>query len=194
MNRFCLHAKEVTDVYGPRLAVIWSQGCERKCPGCMNPGTHQQFAGTWVSSSDLTQWVRAAVDQHGARGVLLTGGEPLEQPRLVDAVLGLSVPVILMTGAELSAVPTLFSSWWRVDLLIAGPFIQRLPSHRIRLFGSSNRAVLAQSAVGFDLLHDIEAEHLDKVRVDVLVDDMGGAVVLGGPAGLGVREEVKRGT
>ena len=71
---------------GPgRRAVIWLQGCSIACPGCWNPATHSQSAGSRWTVQEILAWLDSVRIRSGVSGVTVSGGEPLEQaPGLVQ--------------------------------------------------------------------------------------------------------------
>jgi anaerobic ribonucleoside-triphosphate reductase activating protein len=73
-----IHGKiEHSSVNGPGdRAVIWTQGCYLKCPGCWNPKTHEFGKGTHVYHHELIDWLGGI---EGIEGVTFSGGEPLQQ-------------------------------------------------------------------------------------------------------------------
>lgn len=133
-------------VNGPGLrAVVWFQGCFRRCPGCFNPDTHDFAPRILLTPQGLWQWVQSVSD---IEGITLTGGEPLLQAgplaaflRLVRAGSGLSV--VLYTGYTLSearSLPYVLDVLSAVDVIIAGPFeCDRLARDGIR--GSNNQEI-----------------------------------------------------
>ena len=114
---------------GPgRRAVVWVQGCTLGCTGCFNPESHPG-GGEPVPVDDLCARILAL----GVEGVTLTGGEPLQQPDAVAALLAR-----FRTESDLSVV--LFTGYtWRearrrapevlvhVDVLLAGRYDPRRP-------------------------------------------------------------------
>jgi anaerobic ribonucleoside-triphosphate reductase activating protein len=149
-------------------AVLWTQGCPLRCPGCFNPTTHPFDQGQWVEVDDLV----TRIQRLGSRleGVTISGGEPLAQRPAVSELLRLVkaqtlLSVVLLTGYTWAEVRHL--SWgnqgegnpqesgreaaWPglsrlpeflryVDVLIAGRYDrgQRL-AHGLR--GSANKTV-----------------------------------------------------
>lgn len=130
---------------GPGLrAVLWVQGCSLGCAGCFNPHTHDFKAGTMRPVAELIEQLRGLPVQ----GLTISGGEPLQQPRAVLAlVAGLKAvtdfSVLLFTGFEWREVQA--SSARRAvveqcDLVVAGRFAARRHLGR-NLLGSANQTV-----------------------------------------------------
>lgn len=81
---------------GPR-AVIWVQGCKLNCAGCFNRDTHDADMGVDVAPSDIAD----IVNELSVRGITLTGGEPLHQPKPIVELLAALNPdkdVLLYSG------------------------------------------------------------------------------------------------
>lgn len=72
----------IVDGPGYRFTVFF-QGCQRRCPGCHNPGTHEAQEGYVMRVDDIVSAIRA---NPIITGVTFSGGEPFEQ---VDALLEL---------------------------------------------------------------------------------------------------------
>ncbi|MGE0495694.1 MAG: 4Fe-4S single cluster domain-containing protein [Vulcanimicrobiota bacterium] len=130
---------------GPGLrAVVWVQGCSLGCAGCFNPHTHSFRAGRVIQVPDLIDRLRDLPVQ----GLTLSGGEPLQQPRGVLALIaGLKAvtdfSMLLFTGfewGEIQASPARRAVVEMCDLVVAGRF--EAGQHQGRnLLGSSNQTV-----------------------------------------------------
>lgn len=139
-------------VDGPGLrAVVWAQGCFRRCPGCHNPGTHDPSGGFVTNTERVIERIRSFRLQ---RGVTLSGGEPFLQPRPLAEVaraarlLGLDVWCFSgytferladrgdPDGADRLALLEL------VDVLVDGPYIREKRALSLRFRGSSNQRII----------------------------------------------------
>lgn len=85
---------------GPGIRmVVFCQGCPHLCPGCHNPETHDQTAGSWQDTADLLAQFQS---QPLLSGLTLSGGEPLLQAaacaELASGVKNLHKQVLLYTG------------------------------------------------------------------------------------------------
>lgn len=127
-------------------SVVWLQGCSLGCPGCFNPETHSVLGGHSVSVADLFVQIAAMSEQ--VEGITLSGGEPLQQPGGLRALLRrvrseTDLSVVLLSGFswhEVQSFPN--SDEWRslVDVLIAGRYDFR--QHLVRdLRGSANKTI-----------------------------------------------------
>ena len=65
-------------------AVLWTQGCAHKCPGCQNPQTHSFDDGFLLDISEVKEQIDAL---EGQDGITLSGGDPFYQ---VEACLELA--------------------------------------------------------------------------------------------------------
>jgi anaerobic ribonucleoside-triphosphate reductase activating protein len=109
-------------------AVIWTQGCSIRCPGCFNPETHDPTGGELVAIDAL--FSRIAELGETIEGITISGGEPLDQPLPLAMLLkklrsASSLSVVLFTGytrATLSALPHVPDILACVDVLIAGAY------------------------------------------------------------------------
>lgn len=131
---------------GPGLrAVVWVAGCSLHCAGCFNPATHDPAHGQVVSVADLFGQI---VSTPGIEGVSLTGGEPLQQPGPVLALLRClraetKLSTLLFTGFwphEIERMPFQSELPHLLDVLIAGRYEQeqRIASG---LIGSASKTV-----------------------------------------------------
>lgn len=130
-------------------AVIWTQGCSRRCRGCFNPGTHAHTDGVLIAVDTLAQGLAArAAGLNAIDGLTISGGEPMEQPEAVCALLlavrrdtGLST--LLFTGYhwdEVVAHPLGVAILDCLDAILTGPY--RIEQHLgSGLLGSANQTI-----------------------------------------------------
>lgn len=128
-------------------AVIWVQGCSRKCPGCSNPLTHSHKARILVDPQRLADSILAIP---GIEGITVSGGEPFEQPVVVGhlcrAVRKARLSIMLFSGWKYEdicqhrdqAVQTLLK---QIDILVDGSFIQHLADKHLLWRGSRNQQI-----------------------------------------------------
>ncbi|HWR40106.1 MAG TPA: 4Fe-4S single cluster domain-containing protein [Patescibacteria group bacterium] len=128
-------------------AVIWVQGCHRRCPGCFNPAMLDFVGGQMIDVSELARQI-LAID--GIEGITLSGGEPLTQAgplaQLAESLQRQGLNVVLFTGYDAKELAVLTDPDQRqllaaVDLAVAGPYRQELPS-RCYLCGSDNQELV----------------------------------------------------
>lgn len=171
---------------GPgRRVGLWVQGCSLGCAGCMSRDTWDSAGGRVLPVAEVVGILASAYDEDEAlTGLTISGGEPLEQPDAVRAVLR-------WLRAELPAVDSLLYTGWSlgrvrrdagwalgaVDALVPEPYVaHRAPGGRWR--GSANQPLLLLSELGRQRHSDaVAAEGSD---LQVLVVD-GRLTVIGVP-------------
>lgn len=123
--------------------VIWVQGCTLACPGCFNPETHR----SGEPSQNVDELAEQVLAVPNLEGVTLTGGEPLQQPEAVAALLRRirqrsNLGVVLISGfteVEIRADERLMSACRDVDVVVAGRYNRGLHL-AAGLRGSSNKS------------------------------------------------------
>lgn len=138
-----------TEAEGPgRRAVLWVQGCNKRCPGCCNSAYLQLAERELVSASSVLEWLENAHHVHDLEGVTFLGGEPMLQAQGLAFVaqgaqsLGLSVMVFSgYTKNELDVLrlPGADQLLRHTDVLVDGPFEANLPERSRRWVGSTNQ-------------------------------------------------------
>lgn len=111
-------------------AVVWVQGCPRKCAGCFNPDSQPFESKEQVTVDSLFDRIMAV---KGIDGVTISGGEPFAQAEaLVELAKRLherGMSVVCYTGYTLEGLRLGQREDWnalldQIDLLIDGPFVQ----------------------------------------------------------------------
>lgn len=136
----------VSTANGPgKRAVVWVQGCTLGCPGCFNPQTHPN-QGDEIEVDDLFEQIHSLEDQ--IVGVTISGGEPLQQRRAVQALLErihgeTRLSVLVFSGyrwEEIQKMPRIDDLLKCVDVLLAGRYDD---SQRVAtgLLGSANKTI-----------------------------------------------------
>ncbi|SMC70878.1 4Fe-4S single cluster domain-containing protein [Sporomusa malonica] len=135
-------------VNGPGLrAVVWVQGCPRRCQGCFNQDMLEFKDNQVVSAEELASSILAI---QGINGVTFSGGEPFAQADSIAelaeylAIQGLTITIFTgYTYQELKAAAN--PGWNRLlavaDLLVAGPYVKERPSNEY-LLGSANQELI----------------------------------------------------
>ncbi|RKH14118.1 radical SAM protein [Corallococcus sp. CA053C] len=125
-------------------AAVWVQGCTLRCAGCFNPDTHAHERRHLVEPLALAD----SLDVEAVEGLSILGGEPFEQAEACSRLAGRArergLSVVTYSGytwaflrrSSLPAVQALLAS---TDLLIAGPFVQRLANDGRGWHGSTNQ-------------------------------------------------------
>jgi len=133
---------------GPGVrAVVWVQGCNRRCPGCIAPEKQDPRGGESVAVDDLARHL-ASLDS--IEGITLSGGEPFLQPGPLAAMLTIirarrTLSVMAYTGYTLQHLrehgdagqKDLLTS---VDILVDGPYVAEQATAK-RWRGSDNQCV-----------------------------------------------------
>ena len=142
-----LERDNIVNGYGLR-AVLWTQGCPNRCPGCQNPETWNFNGGMLVDVEEVKQRLR---EFRGQTGITFCGGEPFVQPEACKEIAdwcrqelgwnvwsfsGFTYERILEMGE--AAVAFLQS----LDYLIDGPFILAERDLTLKFRGSRNQRLL----------------------------------------------------
>lgn len=146
LNLAAWQPRSVANGPGERF-VLWVQGCPLRCPGCFNEETHPFVPCTIVEVDEVLQWILATP---GIEGVTYTGGEPMLQAHSL-AVLSeqlrakSSLTIVCYTGFTLENLrsrnnPAINRLLKSIDVLIDGPFVQRLAAN-LMWRGSRNQRV-----------------------------------------------------
>ena len=148
-----LDIKRCNMVNGTGLrTVIWVAGCERKCPGCFSPYTHDFTAGIKFDEKAKEELFRDS-NEDWCAGITLLGGEPLHDANFAE-VLAIAKEhkkrfpdktIWLYTGYTYNEIinNTIMSEILNyIDVLCDGPFIQELRDPNLKWVGSSNQNVI----------------------------------------------------
>lgn len=135
-------------VNGPGVrAVLWVQGCGKRCPDCFNPDFQKREGGRFEQAKDVIGWIEAA---QGIEGVTFSGGEPFDQAGPLAIVAkqsqAMGLGILVFTGytwedlqeredADRKALLSV------TDMLIAGPYERGIPSSH-PLLGSANQEMI----------------------------------------------------
>lgn len=142
-------------VDGPGLRYsVFTQGCPHCCPGCHNPESQPFEGGTLTTVEAIVAEIKA---NKLIQGVTLSGGEPFSQPEACALIareckkLGLNVWAysgfvyedLQGMACENEAIADLLAS---VDVLVDGPFVQKLHSYELKWRGSRNQRLIDMAA------------------------------------------------
>ena len=128
-------------------AVLWTQGCLHKCPGCQNPQTHSFDDGFLIDIEEVKEQIDAL---EGQDGITFSGGDPFYNPeafllfvKRVKEETGLNIWCYTgYTYEEIQANPRLKAVLDYIDVLVDGRFEQALFSPYLEFRGSSNQRIL----------------------------------------------------
>ena len=136
-------------VDGPGLRfTVFTQGCPHHYPGCHNPETHDPDGGVEISVEELAQRMNS---NPATDGLTLSGGDPFlqaaecaqlakiahESGRNVWAYTGWTYEALLKEGD-----PDRLALLEQVDVLVDGPFVEKLKSYAALFRGSSNQRLI----------------------------------------------------
>ena len=144
-----LQKDSIVDGKGIR-AVLWTQGCAHKCPGCHNPSTHDFEGGALVDLEEVYSWID---ELEGHDGITLSGGDPLYQPLSCSYIAkyakkkglnvwrytGFTFEELLDKARDDKDIIELLKN---VDVLIDGRFMLELKSFDVKFRGSTNQRIL----------------------------------------------------
>ncbi len=136
-------------VDGPGLRyAVFVQGCTHGCPGCHNPDSQPAEGGT---VHDTEEVLADIIKNPLIKGVTISGGEPFEQPQataeLAQRLKERGYDVWPFTGylfEDLRArkdadIDRLIQ---HTDVLVDGPFVEKLKSLDLKWCGSSNQRLI----------------------------------------------------
>ena len=126
-----------SEVNGPGCrAVVWVQGCWRKCPDCFNPASWSLAVNQLVSIEEISEQI---LSEPANQGVTFSGGEPfLQAPALAalaKQVKAAGLNVMSFTGYTLSELRSPSAPDGsedlldQLDILIDGPYVASLAIH-----------------------------------------------------------------
>lgn len=143
-----LNIVEDTMVDGPGFRTsIYCAGCRHQCPGCHNPQSWDFSGGYTVSTEEVMRVIEA--DPY-TRGVTFSGGDPMYQPEgfaeLARAIRQRTPQkdIWCYTGFTFEHLinPHQLELLEEIDVLVDGPFIQRLRNPDLLFRGSSNQRLI----------------------------------------------------
>ena len=140
----------------PGLCVsFFVQGCPHRCKGCHNPETWEFGRGKEFTSDTLNQIITGLTAQGIQRDLCIMGGEPLCDENafltyLVIKEVKSKVPeakVYIWTGYTYEDLqhhnhPQVRGALELADVLIDGPYIERLRDIALQMRGSSNQNII----------------------------------------------------
>lgn len=138
------HISEESIALGPgKRYVIWVQGCMQRCKGCISPSSRSFDINQLVFVEDLAQRI---IDNKNIQGITISGGEPFLQATNLTNLLNLvkaqrpDLNVLVYSGYVIEQLDTEKAKNFLscIDLLIDGPFVERLKTNK-GLRGSTNQ-------------------------------------------------------
>ena len=128
---------------------LWISGCKLNCPGCHNPESHSFLAGK-VFDNEAMEELLKQLNRPYIKGLTLSGGNPLDSDindllQVVKRVKG-EFPdkdIWLYSGYTLDEINSsdkkIILDY--IDVLVDGPFKQRLANKSLAFRGSSNQII-----------------------------------------------------
>ena len=144
-----LQEDSIVDGEGIR-AVIWTQGCAHKCPGCHNPQTHSFDDGYLIDIEKVESMID---DLEGQDGITFSGGDPFYQPEecaeLAKYARKKGLNIWCYTGFTYESLIKLSVNDYNImkflkeiDVLIDGPFLLEKKSLDAIFRGSTNQRII----------------------------------------------------
>ncbi|MCD1125683.1 radical SAM protein [Jinshanibacter sp. LJY008] len=178
-----LHFPVTTLGPGKRIG-IWFQGCSIRCAGCLSPETWR-FTRDKIAIDTLIEQIAPWYSQ--ADGIIISGGEPFDQPEALSALLcairqDFHGDVLVFSGYSLAAIGThLNAMHGLIDALVSGPFEQHSPQ-TMRLRGSDNQVLHRLTESGKTNFRDFDRPLNDEEKVlDMTIDGQGVVNLIGIP-------------
>ncbi|MDR1647372.1 MAG: radical SAM protein [Zoogloeaceae bacterium] len=172
--------------HGQRIG-LWLQGCSLHCKGCVSQDTWDTKGGMLAPVEEVLAWCRARID--ALDGITLSGGEPFEQPKALEALLsgfrawrksGLVFDVLCYSGYPLKTLRQRHAALLnKLDALIPEPYVEHLPQGGIWR-GSANQTLVPLSPLGIERYGDKEEAVAEK-NMQVAIED-GRVWMIGIPA------------
>ena len=162
MRYFGIIKNDVVNTKSGFTVSLFTQGCDRHCPGCHNSEAWD-FNGGYEKDVDLLiEELYDAIKSNGIqRSFSILGGEPLAQKNREDicyilSCLKIKIPdlkVYLWTSYTKKELDQMNDSYIKVilgfvDVLIDGPFEQNKRDITLPLRGSSNQDIYERNEVG----------------------------------------------
>lgn len=126
--------------------VIWTVGCNRKCPGCANPELWERHREQEIEPKKLALYINPMKDK-GIDGITITGGEPFDQASEIEQfieALSFQTEILVFTGykiEELKEDAERTGLLERIDALIDGEYIREKNDGKSALRGSTNQRI-----------------------------------------------------
>lgn len=144
-----LQSDSIVDGEGIR-AVLWTQGCSHKCPGCHNPQTHSFDEGFSLDIEEIKEQIDSL---EGQDGITFSGGDPLYQVEVcleiakyiktkkmnIWCYTGFTFESLLSLSKDNSKIIDFLKT---IDVLVDGPFILEKKSYDSIFRGSTNQRII----------------------------------------------------
>lgn len=168
INLYMRHAK--TKALGPDVRyALWTQGCARRCHGCLSPDSRDPDKGEWEEVSVIAEEI---LQQKGIEGITISGGEPFLQAQALCELVTMvrkerDLGVIVYTGYTFGELQHMENAYVRellcqIDLLVDGEYIEELNDGK-SLRGSANQKIilLSKRYAGQDGLYGADGREIE---------------------------------
>ncbi len=165
------HYEVNTRMLGPgNRFVIWFQGCEKRCKGCINPAGQNKKKGYLIKIDELVDKIKRT---KGIQGVTISGGEPfLQFPELQKLIVNIKestdLDIMLYSGYKYNDLKNILTDsvcndfFPLVDIFIDGEYIDEQNDNQM-FRGSKNQNIYFFS----DRYAEYKNEILDAKNRDV---------------------------
>lgn len=136
---------------GERI-VIWTQGCSKRCKNCASRELWEKDATKDIAVDELIKKTIEYIGNEAVDGITITGGDPLEQPEELEALLErlrvFSRDILLYTGYEYRELQERLSAAYleklrkTVSVLIDGRYLDHKNDNKSALIGSVNQSII----------------------------------------------------
>lgn len=145
-------------VLGPgRRIGLWLQGCTIRCRDCVSQDTWPADPGRAMPVAALLAWCRR-ITRDQLDGITISGGEPFDQPRALQALLdglvrwrqsvGLAFDILCYSGYPLQTLKKHHSRLLKsLDAVIPEPYVEGRPLGGVWR-GSDNQTLVPLTARG----------------------------------------------
>ena len=133
-------------------AVLWTQGCLHKCPGCQNPQTHSFDDGFLIDIEEVKEQIDAL---EGQDGITFSGGDPFYQVEecieIAKYIKSKKMNIWCYTGFDFEKdvmgkmaknSQTTRELLKYIDVVVDGKFEEDKKDLKLQFRGSSNQRIL----------------------------------------------------
>lgn len=125
-------------------AVVFTQGCSLRCPGCHNQHTWDFNDGTDMTDEEIISYLQK---NSIAKKVTISGGNPFEQGSRLLGLLAklkyLGYNIWVYSGFKFEYIKKAYPNHLKyIDVIVDGPFIARLKDEGLQYMGSSNQRII----------------------------------------------------
>lgn len=150
MNLINIYRETITDGLGLRYA-IYLAGCKHACPGCHNPKSWDPQAGIPLSETMIQDIITEINSNPLLDGITISGGDPFYHPEELCKLLRklkeeTRQNIWCYTGYTIEFLlskPKYKEALQYIDVLVDGPFVQKLFDPKLPFRGSSNQRLIA---------------------------------------------------